>query len=84
MPGAALPSLTDNFFKRAENGAAMATKVGEAANDRAPQVQPSRPLVCEFCPPDTPQTQVFQCTVCTKYFCVTHIATFTHDCYVNE
>ncbi|MGA2664944.1 MAG: hypothetical protein ABSF83_08375 [Nitrososphaerales archaeon] len=62
----------------------MTTKLGEAAEDKAPQAQPPPTLVCAFCPPDTPQAQVFQCTVCTKYFCVTHIGTWAHDCYVNE
>jgi len=41
-------------------------------------------FICDVCGPEKPADQVWQCTLCLKYFCVTHIGPWTHDCYVNE
>ena len=41
-------------------------------------------FICDFCGLDKPVVQVFQCTVCLKDFCVTHIGTWAHECYQNE
>ena len=51
----------------------------EAAGDKQ---EPS--FICDFCGHDKPVRQVFQCTVCLKDFCVTHLGTWAHECYVNE
>ena len=57
----------------------MATKEGEVA-----EAKPKPTFVCNVCGPDKPVEQVFQCTVCLKDFCVTHLGTWVHDCYQNE
>lgn len=37
--------------------------------------------VCDMCGPSNPVTQVFQCTVCLRSYCVKHIGTWIHPCY---
>lgn len=40
--------------------------------------------ICDICGPEKPAEQVFQCTICLKDFCVSHIEASLHDCYHNE
>lgn len=37
--------------------------------------------VCDMCGPSKPVSQVFQCTVCLRNYCVYHIGTWIHPCY---
>jgi hypothetical protein len=38
-------------------------------------------VVCDFCGPlKGPKAQVFQCTLCTKSYCVQHADPFFHAC----
>jgi hypothetical protein len=57
----------------------MTAKETEAAEEKQ---QPT--FLCDFCGPEKPAAQVYQCTVCLKSFCMAHLGTWSHDCYHNE
>lgn len=69
----------------------MMTNMSDREEQRPPDsatlpVPPAKPsgYVCEVCGVDRPVDQVFQCTICLKYFCVNHVGPWLHDCYTNE
>ncbi len=59
-------------------GPAMTVKEADVAGEKKPT------FICDFCGPEKPADQVFQCTVCLKDFCVVHLVTWAHDCFHNE
>jgi len=67
------------FSKRRERPRGMTVKEAETAGEKP---QPS--FMCDICGPEKPAAQVFQCTVCLKSFCIAHLGTWNHDCYINE
>jgi hypothetical protein len=42
---------------------------------------PSPVFICEYCGPEKPVAQVFQCTACQLNYCVPHLAIMAHYCF---
>jgi hypothetical protein len=70
-----------------EKEAYKATPIGgvePAGKSPAVSVVPEkeRPtFICEFCGPQKPAEEVFQCTLCMHKYCVTHLNPMAHYCF---
>jgi hypothetical protein len=65
---------------QAERAGVVATTSG--AEETTPvSSAPSPTFICEFCGPEKPVAQVYQCTACQLNYCVKHLAIMGHYCF---